>query len=445
MIGRIAGRLRPRSYRARIAVSAVLVLAAVAGILLGLRAVVDQRVQSAVADDLQQQADAVAFAAERERAGGASAAASFLPDTSVLVKEGGVVIYWNNFSVKRLDARAVARRGDIEVILEREAGAGVLAGWLVPALVAAAFAVACVLIWIVSGRLAGRLRDSVADLSATAEAVAEGDLSARATPTEDELGRLASALNEMAARLEAAEARQKDFLADVAHELRTPVTAIEGFAAALADGTAASAEDRAEAAEFVRDEAARLRVLIRDLQELTWLDLEPPVRRVDIDLAELGRTSVARLASQAAAAGVTLIPPTGRAPCVTDPAHVETILSNLLTNAIRHTPAGGRITVRASSTEGEAVLEVEDTGQGIPAEHLPLLFERLYRVEPSRERVGEGGSGLGLSIVKRLATLLGGSVAVRSAEGEGSTFTVRLPSRTRGARERSRVPVGAER
>ena len=123
-----------------------------------------------------------------------------------------------------------------------------------------------------------------------------------------------------------------------------------------------------------------------------------------------------------------------------DPAHVETILANLISNAITATPEGGAISLATVAGPGEAGIAVSDTGRGIPPEHLPFIFDRLYRVQPGRDRRA-GGSGLGLSIVRRLATLLGGRVTVSSRVGEGSTFTLWLPARAvPAARPRVALP-----
>jgi signal transduction histidine kinase len=426
---RAIGALRPRSYRARIAVALALALAvAIVGMQFAFRTLVVDRLNDSVSANLRQQAQAVALEVQQLNVPAAIDAARYLPDTSILVKEGNIVVWWNGQVVHHLDSRASARAGDWEVTLEREAKAGVLASWVLPSLLALGLVAACALVWLVSGRLARRLTRDVGRLARTAKAVAEGDLGARAPVTDDELGRLGAALNRMAERLAAAEARQRAFLADVAHELRTPVTAIEGFASALADGTARRPDDREEAAAFIRDEAARLRVLIRDLQELTWLDLDPPVDRRAVDLAQLGREAVARLAADAAARGVRLEAPEGCVEGVTDPSHVATILANLLTNALKATPPGGRVGVSIARAGPDALIVVRDTGVGIRPEHLPYLFERLYRVAPGRERDDDGGSGLGLSIVRRLAELLGGYVSVASEPGRGSAFTVRLPA-----------------
>lgn len=284
------------------------------------------------------------------------------------------------------------------------------------------------LAWLLSDSLTRRLRRSLRHLAGVAGRLSEGDLSVRADPIAGEAGIVADAFNRMAARLDANDARQREFLADAAHELRTPVTAIEGFATALADGTARDPDDRQEAAETIRDEAVRLRGLVQELQELTWLDLDPPVERIEADLADVARQTVARYAAAAAERGVTLTGPVDAAHVTawTDPAHVATIVANLTSNAIAATPPGGRVRITAEAHGRDATLTVADTGVGIAAENLPYIFERLFRVDGSRARTGLGGSGLGLAIVKRLVLLLNGKVEVSSTPRVGTIFTVTL-------------------
>ena len=426
-------RLPAPSYRTGVALG---VLAAILGIVLVsqvLNAVIEHRAQAGLERTLQQQADAVALAVVRggrERVATSLAEASnLLPDTRVVVRIGGVDQYWSRPSGDTY-ARAQATREWATVTLERVDPVSAVERWLVLVLAVAGVAAAALFAWLVAAVLAGRLQASLRRLVETADEVSHGHLDARAPETGDEVGRVASAFNRMTAHLQAADERQREFLADVAHELRTPVTAIEGFAAALEDGTARTEEDRREAAAFIRDEAARLRELVRDLQALTWLDLAPPVRREPADLAALARDGVGRLAADAASRGVTLRGPEGGpeggVPVVTDREHVETILVNLITNALKATPPGGSVEVRVGADGGDAYLAVADTGVGIRQEHLPFLFDRLFRVDSSRVREDDAGSGLGLSIVKRLALMLDGRVTVTSAPGQGSTFTVWL-------------------
>ena len=441
-------RLRPRSIQARVALAIGIALLAV---FLVVQVVFVGFVQARARDEveaaLHQQADSIARQIERSGLENAAASAReaqrYIGDARLVVRVSGVAVHWN-VPVSDLEASATARRGDLEVLLERpDPSAGLFTDWVFVALLAIGLVGTGGLIWGLAVGVGSRLRASVRDLADSAEAVTRGHLDVRVAETDDELGRLAQAFNRMTARLEAADVRQREFLADVAHELRTPVTAIEGFAQALEDGTASSDEDRRESAEFIRVEAARLRELVRDLQQLTWLDLDPPVQAVPMDLMDAGREAVARLAADARERGVSLHPPEGTLSAIGDPDHVATILANLITNAIRATPRGGFVHLSPATSPGQSGIAVSDTGTGIPPEHLPYIFDRLYRVQSGRDRPA-GGSGLGLSIVRRLATLLGGRVTVVSTPGRGSTFTLWLPARALAPPRRARVGSGLD-
>lgn len=438
-------RLRPHSFQARVAIAIAIALVVVFVVIqLVFVSIVQERQRQGVENTLRQQAESIALAVERGGLNHAAATARdagrFIGDARLVVSVDGEVVHWNE-PVANLEASAAVRRGEVEVLMQRsDPAGGLFSDWGFVSLVLLALAGTGALIWVLASGVGARLRASVSALADSAEAVTQGRLDVRAPVTDDELGRLSLAFNRMTARLELADARQREFLADVAHELRTPVTSIEGFATALEDGTASTPEQRAESAEFIRAEAARLRALVDDLQELTWLDLDPPVEARDVDLAALGRAAAARLTLDAQLKGVALIPPEGSGRAVGDPAHVETILANLISNAITATPEGGSITLSTVAGPGEAGIAVSDTGRGIPPEHLPFIFDRLYRVQPGRDRHA-GGSGLGLSIVRRLATLLGGRVTVSSRVGEGSTFTLWLPAHVVPAsRPRAAVP-----
>ncbi|MBM3664996.1 MAG: sensor histidine kinase, partial [Actinobacteria bacterium] len=265
-------------------------------------------------------------------------------------------------------------------------------------------------------------------LAGQAERVAGGDRDARVEVDDGELARVATSLNAMTEQLADTERRQREFLADVAHELRTPITAITGFASALVDGAARTDGDRREAAETIKEESDRLCALVSDLQALTVADLDQEITREPVDLVECCRDVVHRLERTAGENGVLLRGPAdGQAPIVaeTNGAHVETILQNLATNAICATPAGGTVRIIAAEAGRDAALEVADTGVGIPADHLPRIFDRMYRVDTARDRAS-GGTGLGLAIVKGLADALGARIEVQSTPGEGSTFRVLL-------------------
>lgn len=424
-----ARRPRLSSYRSRAAAGILVSVVAIAVVAWVLYGVIQNRARQDVERALQTQAEALAVAVVsggRDKVGVTMKdPATFFADTRIVVTVDGVDVYWSA-SNRPFYARARATRGWATVTMSRFDPISGVNGLFLVGILAVGVGAAAGIAWVVSGTLARRLTLSLRSLSTVAQRVSEGQLDARADETPDEVGALAVSFNAMATRLEASDARQREFLADVAHELRTPVTAIEGFAAALQDGTARDEEDRREAAEIIREEAARLRVLVRDLQELTWLDLDPPVERRRVDLADLAREAVARFQAEAVGRGITMTGPDGAAPVTTDPAHVTTILANLVSNALRATPAGGSVTLTVGEDGGDAFFAVSDTGRGIREEHIPFLFDRLFRVDSARARGGDAGSGLGLSIVKRLVLLLNGRISVRSAIGEGTTFTVWL-------------------
>lgn len=422
-------RFLPASYRGRIAlaIGAALVIAVVATqLLLGL--FVGTRVQREVTQQLRQQGEEIAAVARDEGYAGIAAAKRFLPGTRVVVRRDGEVVYWSD-PVQVLEARAVVTEGDIEVTLEREADAGVWGEWVVPVVVGGVILVIGGVAWWLAGLASRRLRREAQALAGQAERVAGGDLEARVEVDDGELSRVATSLNAMTEQLADTDRRQREFLADVAHELRTPITSIDGFASALVDGAARTDEDRREAAETIKEESDRLCALVSDLQALTVADLDQEVAREPVDLVECCRDVVHRLERTAGENGVLLRGPAdGQEPIVaeTNGAHVQTILQNLATNAIRATPAGGTVRITATPAGDDVALEVVDTGVGIPADHLPRIFDRMYRVDTARDRAS-GGTGLGLAIVKGLVDALGARIEVQSTPGEGSTFRVLVP------------------
>jgi two-component system, OmpR family, sensor kinase len=235
-----------------------------------------------------------------------------------------------------------------------------------------------------------------------------------------EIAGLARAFNEMAEQLAKARAAERQFLLSVSHELKTPLTAIRGYAEGVTDGAFAGEE----AAETIASEAARLERLVRDLLDLARMNrTDFSIHREPIDLAEVARDAVQRYEGQARDFGVTLeaVAP-APAPAIGDPDRILQVASNLVENALRLTPRGGVVRVAA----GPGTLEVEDTGPGLAAEDLPRAFDRFYlhsRYASDRSV----GTGLGLSIVKQLTEGMGGGVDVDSEPDRGARFTVRLP------------------
>ena len=233
----------------------------------------------------------------------------------------------------------------------------------------------------------------------------------------DELAGLADAFNRMVVQLAASQAAERDFLLSVSHELKTPLTAIRGYAEGLADG----AFDEQEAARVIALEAGRLERLVRDLLDLARMQRsEFSVRAEPVDLAEVAREVVRRHEAAARDFGVSLQAEGGETWVDADNDRVLQVASNLVENALRVTPSGGSVTVRAEP----GLLSVADTGPGIPPDDLPHAFERFYLYDKNgKDR--PVGSGLGLAIVRQLVTAMGGTVEVRSS-GEGTSFEVRL-------------------
>jgi signal transduction histidine kinase len=323
------------------------------------------------------------------------------------------------------------------LVVAGAASAAVLAGASVFALVSAGLVG-----YLLSRRLVGRLER----LGRAAEGLAGGDLSRRVEEgAPDEAGQLARRFNAMAARLaqtvgdltaardrtEAALRAKRELVANVSHELRTPLALIRGYVETLL--MPASAADPARRQEYlavIERETENLSRLIDDLFALSTaeagallLKLEPVALSEVIQ--EVG-DSLAPLARRERQIAVVTRVPADLPPALGDRQRVVQVLANLARNALRYTPEGGLIALCAEQQDGRIVVSVEDTGEGIPADQLPHIFERFYRGDASRERA-TGGAGLGLAIVRELVEAMGGDVSVASTVGRGSRFCFRLP------------------
>ncbi|MBU6531026.1 HAMP domain-containing histidine kinase [Streptomyces sp. A108] len=241
----------------------------------------------------------------------------------------------------------------------------------------------------------------------------------------DEIAKLSAAFNSMSQRREQLESARRDMTNDIAHELRTPVSNIRGWLEAVEDGLA---RPDADLVSSLLGQALQLQHIVDDLRDLSAAEageLRPvpePVQVVEL----LSATAVANRAT-ATAAGVTLtVVDDGPVVVMADPVRIRQMIGNLVSNAIRYTPAGGSVTLSARVEPDTVVIDVADTGTGIAADELPHIFDRFWRAEKSRSRQS-GGSGLGLAIVRRLAEAHQGTVTVVSTPNVGSTFTLRLP------------------
>ena len=290
--------------------------------------------------------------------------------------------------------------------------------------------------------LAGSLTADLRRLADGARRMAAGDLAARvAVAGDDEVGELARAFNAMAAAVQAAFGRQRraeqarrDLIAAVSHDLRTPLTALRAMAEALQDGVVADPATTRRYLRTMLGEIGRLDALIADLFELSRLDAgELRLDRRPVAIAALIEATILGQQAQAERQGVRLEhedddSPT---PVAVDPARVQRVLANLVQNALQHTPAGGRVTVRARSDGAMVEVEVADTGAGIAAHALPHVFERFYRADPARGRE-HGGAGLGLAIARGLVEAHGGRIWAESEVDRGTIVRFTLPTPAHG-------------
>jgi signal transduction histidine kinase len=420
---------RLRSIRLRLLVAMVVTAGAgLVGAYFVIGTIEHEEEQAVIRDAAAREARAIA----REAAAGADAESyrrdqALLGDDQVLVFQDGRRVFAGPARRSELTATASSNfaGGRVVVVAHEDEGTGLTVELT---LVLAAVMLLLIGVAVVAATLIARaVRGPVERAISAADRVAAGDLSARiGAAGPDEFVRLGRAFDGMAERLEAGDRDQRRFLADVAHEIATPVTAITGFALALADGSADTAADRKEAATLISHESARLSTLVEDLREITHLDLSETVRSERVDLGALCRDVARRLAPAARGAGITLTVEAESLPITSDPRLLETVLVNLLTNAIRYTPAGGEVMVSARRSRKHFVIAVRDTGIGIAPEHRERVFDRLYRIDEARDRAS-GGSGLGLAITQRTARALGGRLELDSEPGSGSEFRLILP------------------
>jgi signal transduction histidine kinase len=297
-------------------------------------------------------------------------------------------------------------------------------------LVAVGTTAAAVLIF---GPVRGRLRS----LEDATRKVGAGDLTARAREDGgDEVAALAHAFNQMthdlhqrAEQLQAADRARRLLLADVSHELMTPLTGMRGYLETLSlHAQSLDPETRDRYLTIIRDETRRVEHIVGDLLDLARLESGgESFEEQDVPLEDAFGRVLARHGRAAEEKGVTLeadVEP-GAEIVTGDPMRLEQALQNLAANALRHTPRGGRVALKAAVEDGVVTLTISDTGSGIAPEHLPHVFDRFYKIDPSR--TGQSGSGLGLSIVKAIVERHGGTVMVTSPPGDGTTFTIKFP------------------
>ena len=289
-----------------------------------------------------------------------------------------------------------------------------------------AIGIAIVLAFLLSRRVLSPVK---ALINATRQ-FGKGDFSRRVEyKDKGELGELAQSFNSMADNLERNESLRRNMVADVAHELRTPLSNLKGYLEAISDGVVKPDE---ETIHSLNDEASTLSRLVNDLQDLSLADAgEIRLVKQSEDIAALIKEAAAAVQAKGVGRGLTITTDMADTlpPANIDAHRIKQVMLNLLENAIAHTERGGSITVKARRQEDMIHISVTDTGEGIPPEELPLIFERFYRVDKSRARA-TGGSGLGLTIARRLVEAHGGKIEASSQPGRGSSFTFTIPVET---------------
>jgi two-component system, OmpR family, sensor histidine kinase BaeS len=273
--------------------------------------------------------------------------------------------------------------------------------------------------------LARRITRPVERIITVTRAMGGGDRAARVGPVTapGELRELATAFDQMADTLDRQEQLRRDLVADVAHELRTPVAILQAGHEALLDGVVEPTPDQLTS---LRDEVLRLARMVDDLQTLAAADaatLQLSLRRCD--LAEVTAAAAGSLVGRFEAAGLAVRQQLAPAWGMADPRWLHQVITNLLTNALKFTPAGGQVTIQSRTAGTSVVLQVTDTGAGIPADELPHIFERFWR---GRQAAQTSGSGIGLAVAAELARAHGGQLSVASEPGRGTEMTLTLPA-----------------
>jgi signal transduction histidine kinase len=325
-------------------------------------------------------------------------------------------------------AGAVSEAGGIGGAVQAPSASATFDAVLEQSLLVAAFAAVAAAI-IVSLFVSHRIIQPLQTLSQVSRRLAQGSYHERTIlPSDDELAELSHSINQLAEALEHTERRRMTLIADVAHELRTPLTTIEGYMEGLMDGMIPPGQ---QAYSLVLRESVRLQRLVSELALLSRIEAgEVPITPRATVFADVVTYIGEQLLPLCEAQGIvfrTDLPP-DLPPVWADHDRLAQILLNLAGNALRYTPSGGTITIGAEQLDGAVEIFVRDTGIGIPAEHLPHLFERFYRVDKSRTR-SSGGTGIGLTIVRHLVHAHGGEVWAESdGAGKGTTFRLTLPA-----------------
>ena len=325
--------------------------------------------------------------------------------------------------------REFPRQQRVRLLVAVPAG-DVTSAWakLMPRLLVAAGA-AGALTFVVGTLLAARITNPIREMTRASEAMAHGDLDQRIeVEGDDEVAKLAQAFNQMSAQVSRSNQAMRDLMANVSHDLKTPLTSIQGFSQAMVDGIVDDPEEYARMATIVHEEAERIRAMLDDLIYLSEIESGALTLNLDdVDIDAMATDTVSRMKLQAAEAGVTFELALAGAPVRGDGRRLEQVLANLVDNAVRFAPEGSVVRIATVMRDGRVEVSVQNGGEPIPASDLSRVFDRFYQADPARSGGGRH-SGLGLAIVHELVHAHEGDVTVQSNAESGTTFTVRIPT-----------------
>ena len=340
-------------------------------------------------------------------------------------------------------SRAILPDGNILVVASprpRVAGLSLFADELLPLFLTGG-AIALLLSLVLAFVIARWVADPLQKMLSAARAVPSEEIQPIEPRGPREVQEVMRAFNSMTKRVQASRNSQREFVANVSHELKTPLTSIQGFAQAILDGTADTPEARQQAAQVIQNEAARMHRMALDLLDLARLDAgTADLKMSPLDVDALLNGIAEKFAPMAEQAGVKIKVQVASLPVVIgDGDRLAQVFTNLVENALKFTPMGGQISLTARNAGIHVEIDVADTGEGISPEALEHIFERFYQADASRTRRKRQGAGLGLAIAREIVGAHGGKISVRSQLGQGTIFTVRLPVSQPTASEASTI------
>ncbi len=290
-------------------------------------------------------------------------------------------------------------------------------------------AIALVLALLLACVMSRWISSPIQEITLATQHVADGEYETISPQGPQEIRSLTDAFNDMVQKVKSSQQSQRDFVANVSHELKTPLTSIQGFTQAILDGTVQTRNEIKASAEVIQSEADRMYRLVLDLLELARFDAGTiQLDKSEIDLQRLLSRLVEKMRLQAEKEGIQLTLNLQPLPVYRgDPDRLSQVFSNIVDNALKYTPSGGKIDIRAGQDGEKIQITVADTGQGIPEDAIGHVFDRFYQVDKSRSNTREPSSGLGLAIAEEIVHAHDGEITVRSKVGEGSQFQVILP------------------